>query len=138
MRISTFTWALVVTLALSACCAPDRCYVAQSRFEALDPVTSRLQSFEAEHGRFPSTLEEAFPEGLPDDISPLEDRKGYYGFAEDDGSFPTFSYGKFGRAGIPREVLTLHFQYVGGGLYRGMNDCEWTENDRTWNCGGYM
>ena len=138
MRISTFSWALVGTLALSACCAPDRCYVARSRFEVLDPVISRLQSFEAERGRFPDTLEEAFPEGLPDGIRPLEGHKGYYGFSIDDGNFPTFSYGRFGRAGAPREVNTIHFRYVGGGLYRGMNDCEWTENDRSWNCGGYM
>ena len=101
-------------------------------------MTSRLQSFEAEHGRFPVSLEEAFPEGLPEGIEPLEGYKGYYGFAKDDGNFPTFSYGRFGGAGVPTEESTIHFRYVGGGLLGGMNDCYWSENVRNWECSGYM
>jgi hypothetical protein len=138
MRIGTMALALAGSLALSACCAPDRCHVAQSRFEVLEPVTRRLQSFEAENERFPASLEEAFPEGLPKDIKPLEGRKGYYGFTKDSGNFPTFSYGKFGGLGDPRDEAAIEFNYVGGGLLGGMNVCTWTETKRTWECFGYM
>jgi hypothetical protein len=137
-RIGALTLALAGFLVLSACCAPDRCYVAQSRFEVLEPVTSQLQSFEAMHGRFPASLEEAFPGGLPEGIKPVEGRTGYYSFAKDSGSFSGFSYGKFGGLGDPRDEATIEFIYVGGGLLGGMNVCTWTETKRIWACFGYM
>lgn len=94
--------------------------------------------FEGKTGRLPDTLEEAFPEGLPKGIKPLEGRKGYYGFAKDDSNFPTFSYGRFGGLGDPREETTIQFSYVGGGLLGGRNVCSWTETKRSWQCSGYM
>ena len=94
--------------------------------------------FNEQTGRLPDTLEEAFPEGLPKGIKPLESRKGYYGFAKEDGNSPTFSYGRFGGLGDPRKEPTIQFSYVGGGPLGGMNVCTWTETKRTWACYGYM
>lgn len=138
MRIAPFATALLAPLALSACCAPDSCYTAQSRFDKLDPVTEQLLIFEEQYGRFPESLEEAFPKGLPNGIRPVKDHKGLYRFAQEDSNFPTFSYGREAEPGGPRDEITLHFSYVGGGLLAGMNDCFWTESKREWTCSGYI
>ncbi|MFM7335088.1 MAG: hypothetical protein ACKO1H_11885 [Tabrizicola sp.] len=127
-----------MALVLSGCCAPDRCDTATSRFEKLDPVIAQVLLFEDREGRLPDTLEEAFPESLPKGIKSLEGRKGYYGFENEDGNFPTFSYGRFGPPGDPRVETTIQFSYVGGGLLGGMNVCFWTEAKRSWECFGYM
>lgn len=138
MRTGALVTVLLAPLVLSACCAPDRCSVAQSRFDKLDPVISEILRFEEEYGRLPDSLEEAFPEGLPKGIQPVEDHKGLYRLAQEEGNFPTFSYGMEARRGGPKDEIALHFSYVGGGLLAGMNDCLWTASQREWICIGYM
>ena len=138
MRLGIMVATILLFASLSGCCAPDRCYVVQSRFEVLEPVTNRLKSFEAENGRLPANLEEAFPEGLPKGIKALEGRKGDYGVAKDDGNSLTFSYGRNAWPGADADEFAIHFSYVGGGLLAGMNDCVWTESQRTWACYGHI
>lgn len=128
----------LVPLILSGCCAPDRCYVAQSRFDALDPVIAEVLRFETREGRLPGSLEEAFSDGMPVGIEPLPGEEGQYRFAGQGENLPTFSYGRSGWLGGAEEEITLHFRYVGGGLIAGMNDCFWTESVRRWRCTGYL
>ena len=138
IRRSSLLATIVVPLVLSGCCAPDRCYVAQSRFDKLDPVIGQITRFEASNGRLPDSLEEAFPDGLPEGIEAVPGEEGQYRFAGQGDNFPTFSYGRSGWLGGPAEEITLHFSYVGGGLIAGMNDCFWTESERNWLCVGYL
>ncbi len=139
MRVYRLVWAILASLVLSACCAPDRCAIARSRFDVLDPVINQLLIFEGQNGRFPESLEEAFPNGLPDGIEPLPNAPGAYDFVGKSDNFPTFNYGLIAVAKGQKPTATLIFWYVGGGgLLTGMNVCDWTESHREWSCYGYM
>lgn len=129
---------LIAPVLVSGCCAPESCYVAMSRFEKLDPVIAQILLFEDQEGRLPESLEEAFPDGLPEGIEPLKGDEGFYRFAQEDGNFPTFSYGRESPTGGRKDEITLHFRYVGGGLIAGMNDCFWTATRRSWTCYGHI
>lgn len=139
MRISKLIWAILASLVLSACCAPDRCAIARSRFEVLDPVISQLLIFEGQNGRLPESLEEAFPDGLPVGIKPFPNVAGAYEFTGESDNFPTFNYGLYSAIKGQKPTATLQFWYVGGGrLLTGMNVCNWTEGRREWSCSSYM
>ena len=148
MRTKLSVSAVVLSLGLSGCCAPDACYVAQSRFAELDPVVEQLLLFKEERGVFPATLEDAFPNGLPTGMSRKDGNSGAYAFRLERGGFAWFTYDSLDKLGMVSKAQAqdgstnghygLWFSYVGGGIIAGMNDCRWTTIDREWRCSGYL
>ena len=144
----TLIFAPILSFGMSACCAPDACYVAQSRFAELAPVVDRLVGFEDEYGYFPAALEDAFPEGLPPGISQTDAGAGVYKFRLAKGDFSTFTYASVETSGSVSPTqkqnsstkghYALEFNYVGGGLISSMMDCSWATNRPKWTCYGYM
>jgi hypothetical protein len=140
--------AFALSLALSGCCAPDACYVAQSRFAELDPLVEQLLLFKEVRGYFPATLEDAFPNGLPSGVSWKDGNAGDYAFRLERGGFAWFSYDSLDKLGLVSKAQAqdgstdgqygLWFSYVGGGIIAGMNDCRWTTIDIEWRCSGYL
>jgi hypothetical protein len=147
-RLRGMMVALLVTLGVSACCAPDTCHVAKYRFAELEPIVARLLEFHRGHGSFPATLEEAFPEGIPKGIVRSDELAGNYAFRKEKGGFTKFTYASLEESGMVSQAqfrdgsavghYALSFSYVGGGILSGMNDCAWATNVRDWRCRGYM
>ncbi len=148
MQTKFHVLAVALSLGLSGCCAPDACYVAQSRFTELDPVVDQLVLFKEEHGYFPATLEDAFPKGLPRGISRTDGNSGDYTFRLEQGGFAWFSYDSLGKLGLVSQAeaqdrstdghYALAFNYVGGGIIAGMNRCIWTTKEAEWVCSGHI
>ena len=134
-----------VLVALAGCCSPDSCRPARLGIRQLEPIIERIVSYQQTEGHFPDNLEEAFPEGLPRELTRLPNLPtNNYSLDSNNGSVIIFAYGDLSKSGFVTTAESadgafeahryITFRYTGPG----QNTCVWTTMELIWNCWGYM
>jgi hypothetical protein len=122
MRTSKFTMLLVATCLLAACHGPGEGPKANAGRALGHKVIVSLDQFRVDHGRYPTDLNELYPQYLDQKIKEAD---------QGDTEGVAFRY-----AVHESGAYSLQFRYFGPGV----NDCdyEYPSKPEKWNCSGYF